>query len=802
MGMVLQAVNGQTVSTYEESMGLIKSADRPVTLLFAPFTGPRKPAAAAQDDEPIPESAADHGPEVTVAAESSAGCGLMSLEDHLAFLAQRSPTEEPPPVAPPPHVGSGDRRGRDRRHTAVIPDLNETDAVASTDMDTEEDGSPPGVWPKEFNSKSTPTLGFRDVRSMSKSPAAGGSSVSSSLSAGSSEEESMSYLLQLFQAALQRLSADGTHTVVVFVGEYVVVPEHGELLKRFEPSKHPVHAEQGDSLLKSVARHLVQIPSPIHVDPHMSKPEVRTALAYLLPDHHQFMSPRIAVSPPPDELTMIVSGDMTPEEPSSALREYQERKMLAALKLEEADMGASAQQVADLSQQMRVAVSTQDEQAKQMVSLLQKRMVAQAEAHAVAAAAWAAERANLLATASNESPMRSSQSPPSPLLPTLSPMSPERAALAEEQAVLALRRERAEVGRQRAGHEQAAAELRREQAETQTLRARITELQSDLVLQAELEEMSTSVTQPRVAPSIGESLLGRQLAEMKAKLAARKEENAALAAERGQLQRNLSRQQDDKEVALQRMRELQASYHDMIGLVNDAATGGGSPPSSPMTQPKGAESLEPATVYDRARNSAANVKRQVDSLERELRDLVLTPASLLAAGQPRNDTIIANYTSSGLAERLHELGSPTAGSGLSNGSTMSWSGNISPRSNHPNEGMGGLLMRCGLQQYAGTLAARGLSSLEDMAQLDMAELGRLGLDTTEKIRLKRALRTSSPAALHISSRGLADSSTFAMVGDASPPSANAPTPSTLSISRRPVALALPASPLSTVSAYV
>lgn len=166
----------------------------------------------------------------------------------------------------------------------------------------------------------------------------------------------------------------------------------------------------------------------------------------------------------------------------------------------------------------------------------------------------------------------------------------------------------------------------------------------------------------------------------------------------------------------------------------------GSPPSSPPTtgtiarsrsssSRAAANGASPTGGLTRARNSAESVRRQVDSLERELRELVLMPPSALAI-TPRQ------LVTPALAPAARPPPSPVSAAFGS----LALEVIESPGSTQSPAEVTQMLEDCGLGRYSSVLQARGLLSADALGSLGMGELGALGLNTTEKISLKRALR--------------------------------------------------------------
>lgn len=229
----------------------------------------------------------------------------------------------------------------------------------------------------------------------------------------------------------------------------------------------------------------------------------------------------------------------------------------------------------------------------------------------------------------------------------------------------------------------------------------------------------------------------------------------------------------------------QGSYRDMLLLKDTLSNGSASPPSSPLPAsngngrtnghyhsrglPAGSPSKSAAASggggLTRARSSAETVRRQVDSLERELRELVLMPPAALAVA-PRQ---LAGSSSSSIRSGSRPMDRSGSGPpppspavpGGAPGSTAGGKPSFGSLALEAVEGVGAalhpphtpglgqesaaaevsqMLADCGLGRYTSVLAARGLLSAESLGALGMGELGGLGLDTTEKIALKRVLR--------------------------------------------------------------
>eukprot|EP01052_Picozoa_sp_SAG31_P008354 SAG31_NODE_420_length_15868_cov_11.896823_8_plen_2386_part_00 len=613
-------------------------------------------------------------------------CRKISLEEHMRSLGLDLPDSEN--MSAQSLLGSGERSD------------SAPDAVRAGEVGQRSSSN--SCSPSPRFSRSTSATSLAQDRTSSPSdlePIQDDDELCEKLLSSSTAPKELSALLMLFQAAAQRLNNDSKSSICVFLGEYIDVPLQGKLLKQFDPKETFILSSPCEALLGDILENVRGLAQAVHMDPQRPASAIQLATQILLPE------PRISGPLKIEGLSTVPS----------------QQKQLAAADIEITDMvGKAGHERTTMVPPEKYAEQVQAAAlAQQRARVLEQQLEDLSQRHNAAAIAWTAQRAQMLVsstagsidlqTTELQQENTRLEKRVKELLSDLSLQSELHAAVID-------------VGNADEGETDAV-------ARDEALLAELTALREENVL---LKEQSAPATIEFAAAQV-------HVAELRQELAAQHREKAQLVAETGQLHRQINRHIEEKELAMRQMRELQGSYRDML-LLKDTLSNGSSPPSSPPTlngqqRQRGTGGVcERTGSLSRARNSAETVRRQVDSLERELRELVLMPPAALAVAPRRA------VSSRQLPRSPSVTLSPRSGSLIDAAGCRADTPALPEHALQETVDVRQLLADCGLCRFSDVLEARGLLSAERLAALGMGELGALGLDTTEKIVLKRALR--------------------------------------------------------------
>jgi hypothetical protein len=232
-------------------------------------------------------------------------------------------------------------------------------------------------------------------------------------------------------------------------------------------------------------------------------------------------------------------------------------------------------------------------------------------------------------------------------------------------------------------------------------------------------------------------------------------EHAELLAENGKLHAQLRRQASAQQTTMSELQELRSTYDDLINVTQNMS-------SSAVPNEVLELAAEGGIVVDSKRNSVAAggfdtvrsraqaVQHQVEALEREMRDLIISsPFSQVGSVSPvphlsatrstsRGSTLANSSWKSSSFSGSNAPGSPTS---LAEGLTTSPS--ASPeRSASPFE-LGAFLRQHELDHYEDALRQLGAANMDALRSTSLSDLNDLGMTTVEKLRFRKSCKSSS-----------------------------------------------------------
>jgi hypothetical protein len=250
--------------------------------------------------------------------------------------------------------------------------------------------------------------------------------------------------------------------------------------------------------------------------------------------------------------------------------------------------------------------------------------------------------------------------------------------------------------------------------------------------------------------------LQNELATQQERRVKQSTEHAQLLAENSKLHAQLRRQASEQQATMVELRELRSAYDDLVNVTTSHTMGPSAVDDESIQLPEAPgqawdagsiSSTGTGNGFDTVRTRAQAVQRQVEALEQEMRDLVITspfsPAGALSPVPQLSATRSTSRSSMLSSPALKTSsfvtpGSPGSPLGVADGLFAS-------PSKSPEQGMmpfelGAFLRQHELGHFEDALRELGALSMDGLKNTSLSELNDLGMTTVEKLRFRRSFK--------------------------------------------------------------